>query len=630
MAAGYRNDLGVTHQKMNQMDLAAECFEEALRIDPDFVDSHYNMGNLCMDRCQWDLGTQYYRRAIQLRPSHADAWIGLGDCLRSLARNDDAIEAFRNAITHDPNYVYAHRHMGILLRAQGRTEDALRHLRRVVELEPASGEAHNDVGAMLLDMDRTAEAENCFRQALKFLPKFPEAWLNLGRALRRLRRAPEAETCFRQVAELWPDSVEAQEDLGIALSDQGRIDEAFACFHHALRMAPERADTHYNIGHAMQLEGRFVEALEPLQHSLKLKPNFPEAWNNMGGCFLGQGVTHCDDADLDEAERCYKRAIELKPQYAEAHANLAVLHLLRGRFEDGWKEWEWRWRGKESMLHRYRRPLWRGEPLDGKTILLHTEGGLGDTLQFFRYVRLLHDQGARVLLQCPKSLLLVLSGFPGVELLASDAQHVPDFDIHAPLMSVPGIVGTTSTSIPAAVPYVLADPERTAFWKHKLSSSHGLKVGIAWQGNPEYLGDKRRSVPLAYFEPLAQIPGVRLFSLQMGRGREQLEKVAADWSISDLGLPFSETAAVMMNLDLIVTSDTVVAHLAGALARPTWLAVCYTPDWRWFLRRADSPWYPTMRLFRQPGPDQWTAVFESMAAHMHTLLNRTITNPIDP
>jgi tetratricopeptide (TPR) repeat protein len=630
MVARYWNDLGVTHRKLNQMDLADECFEEALRLDPDFVDSHYNLGNLYQERGQWDLGAEHYRRAVQLRPSHADAWNGSGGCLQSLGRSDDAIEAFRNAITHDPNHVDAHRCLGILLRGEGRTEDALRHLRRVVELEPASGEAHNDVGAMLLDMDRTAEAESCFRQALKLMPKFPEAWLNLGRALRKLRRASEAETCFRQAAELWPDSVEAQEDLGIVLSDQGQMDEAVACFHHALLMAPERAETYYNIGHAMLLESRFAEALEPLQRSLKLKPNFPEAWNNMGGCFLGQGTTHGDDADLDEAECCYKRAIDLKPQHADAHVNLALLLLLRGRFEDGWKEWEWRWRGKGNKLHRYQRPLWRGEPLDGKAILLHTEDGLGDTLQFVRYAQLLHDRGARVILQCPKALLAVLSGCPGVDLLVNDAQHIPDFDIHAPLMSVPGIMGTTATSIPADLPYVFADSDRTAFWKDQLSSSYGLKVGIAWRGNPEFAGDQRRSVPLGYFEPLAKIPGIRLFSLQTGHGREQLERVAASWNISDLGLPFSETAAVMMNLDLIVTSDTVIAHLAGALARPTWLAVCCTPDWRWLLRRADSPWYPTMRLFRQPGPDLWPAVFESMASNMQTLLNQTITNPIVP
>jgi tetratricopeptide (TPR) repeat protein len=629
-AAGYRNDLGVAYRNMNELDPAAECFEEALRIDPEFVDSYYNLGNLCQERGQCDLGAEYYRRAIQLRPSHTGAWNGSGECLLTLGRRDEAIEAFRNAVTHDPNHVDAHRHLGILLRAQGRTEDALRHLRRVVELEPASGEAHNDVGAMLLDMDRTAEAESWFRQALKITPKFPEAWLNLGRALRKLRRATEAESCFRQVVELWPDSVEAQEDLGIALGDQSRMDEAFACFHHALRMAPERAETYYNIGHAMLLESRFAEALEPLQHSVKLKPNFPEAWNNMGGCFLGQGTTHGDDTDLDEAERWYKRAIELKPMYAEAHANLALLHLLRGRFEEGWKEWEWRWRGKENELHRYQRPLWRGEPLEGKTILLHTEGGLGDTLQFVRYAQLLRDRGARVVLQCPKALLAVLSGCSGVDLLVNDAQQIPDFDLHAPLMSVPGIAGTTSASIPADVPYIFADAERTAFWKDQLSSSDGLKVGIAWQGNPEYVGDQRRSVPLSYFEPLAKIPGVRLLSLQTGRGREQLEKVGAEWKINDLGLPLSETAAVMMNLDLIVTSDTAIAHLAGALARPTWLAVCCTPDWRWLLRRADSPWYPTMRLFRQPGLDQWPAVFASMAAQMQTLLDHTVTDPIVP
>jgi hypothetical protein len=424
------------------------------------------------------------------------------------------------------------------------------------------------------------------------------------------------------VVALWPDSVVAHEDLGIALSDQGKMDEAFACFRQALLMAPERAETYYNMGHALQLESRFHEAVEPFQETLKLKPDFPERWNNLGGYLLGQGTTHCDYAHLDEAEHCYKRAIELRPQFQEAHANLALLYLLRGHFEAGWKEWEWRSLGKESMLHRYQRPVWQGEPLDGKTILLHAEGGLGDTLQFVRYARLLHERGARVILQCPSALRELLSGCPGVEMLVNNTQQTPDFDVHASLMSLPGIVGTTYDSIPANVPYVFADPYRIEYWKRELLSSSELRVGIAWQGNPEYKGDQRRSVSLAYFEPLAKIAGVRLFSLQIGPGREQLEKVAAKWKITDLGLPLSETAAIMMNLDLIVTSDSALAHLAGALGRPTWLAVCYIPDWRWFLGRGDSPWYPTMRLFRQLGPGEWPAVFESMAADMQTLLNR--------
>jgi tetratricopeptide (TPR) repeat protein len=624
---GFHNDLGVVYRKLQQLEQAAACYGEALRLDADFAEAHHNLGNLLRDGGQPEQAAECYRRALKLRPDHAAAWHGLGVCCQALGRADEAIEAFQSAVAWKPGYALAHRRLGLLLRARNQPEDALRCFQRVAELEPDSSEAHNNAGAQLLEMGKSAAAEGYLRRAVALAPDFAEAHSNLGKALRDLHRAPEAEACFREALRLRPDSAEALDDLGIALSDRNKFDESLACFEKALRIAPERPETHCNFGHALLLQDHFPEAMRWLREAIRLKPDFTDAWNNLGGVVLADALMRGDDEGLDEAERCFRRALEIKPDSAEVHTNLALLHLLRGRYEEGWREWEWRWRFKEAYLDRYPRPMWRGEPLEGRTILLHTEGGFGDTLQFVRYATLLRPRAGRVVLRCPAAVRALLSGCPGIDLVIDESQDAPWFDVHAPLMSLPGLLGTTPDNIPAPVPYILPDPDLAAFWRDRIGERPGFKVGIAWQGNPQFKGDRRRSIPLTCFEPLSRVSGVHLFSLQMGFGSEQLAPVASRWEIGDLGLPFSEKAAAMMSLDLIVTSDTAIAHLAGALGRPVWMAVCYTPDWRWFTRRLDSPWYPTMRLFRQPGPGQWPVVFDRMAACLKELVEGLTGSP---
>lgn len=626
---GFHNDLGVAHRKLNQAESAAACYREALRLDPDFVEAHHNLGNLLRDDGDARQAAECYRRAVRLQPDHALAWHGLGVCCESLGLADEAIESFQSAVALKPGNTGAHYRLAVLLRAREQHEDALRHFERVAELEPDSCEAQNNVGAQFLEMGKSAQAEGYLRQAVALKPDFAEALSNLGKALRDLHRAPEAEACFRQVTLLQPDSAEALDDLGIALSDQDRRDEAMACFEEALRMAPERAETRCNIGHALLLQDRFPEAIRWLRQAIERKADFLDAWNNLGGVVLADALARQDDEGLDAAEGCFRRALEILPDNAEVHTNLALLLLLRGRYTEGWSEWEWRWRFKESDIDRFPRSMWQGESLRGRTILLHTEGGFGDTIQFVRYAPLVRRVAARVLLRCPAAVRALLSGCPGIDVLIDESQQVPWFDVHAPLMSLPRILGTALDTIPATIPYILPDPDLAAFWRDRLSGHHGFKVGIAWQGNPKFKGDRRRSIPLMCFEPLSKIAGVHLFSLQRDFGSEQLLGEPSRWGIADLGLPWAEKAAAMMSLDLIVTSDTAIAHLAGALGRPVWMAVCYTPDWRWLTRRLDSPWYPTMRLFRQLGPGHWPAVFEAMAACLKNLLDGGKEN-LDP
>jgi hypothetical protein len=321
------------------------------------------------------------------------------------------------------------------------------------------------------------------------------------------------------------------------------------------------------------------------------------------------------------AVACYSRALELKPDYDEARRNRSLVRLLLADYDRGWADYELRWGAAGLPVRAVNRPLWDGGPLNGRTILLHAEQGLGDTIQFARYVPLVKAKGGTVVLACQKPLLRLLAALPGVDRLVPQADTLPNFDIHAPLLSLPCILGTTSTdTIPASVPYLRAEAALVTRWREKLAAIPGHKVGIAWQGSKSFKADQLRSVPLERFAPLAEVPGVTLISLQKGHGSEQLAQVS--FPVTELpGLdeesgPFMDTAAVMTCLDLVISTDTAIPHLAGALNVPCWMATPFSPDWRWLLDREDSPWYPSLRLFRKPTLRDWEPVFRRIAAEL--------------
>jgi hypothetical protein len=292
------------------------------------------------------------------------------------------------------------------------------------------------------------------------------------------------------------------------------------------------------------------------------------------------------------------------------------LSLLKGDFQRGWAEYQWRWKTKQAPQRGFSQPLWDGQPLEGRTILLHAEQGLGDTIQFVRYAALVKRLGGTVVLECPKPLLPLLATFAGIDQLVGQGDELPAFATHAPLLSLPGILQTSLDTIPAAVPYLFAAPALKEHWREKLRAVHGYKIGINWQGQPGQGQWLARSIPLQQLATLAEIPGVRLVSLQKGAGREQLAEASGRFPLVDLGDEvdqaggaFMDTAAIVMNLDLVITSDTALPHLAGSLGAAVWVALPLVPDWRWLLDRGDSPWYPTMRLFRQDQRGDWQGVF---------------------
>lgn len=463
-----------------------------------------------------------------------------------------------------------------------------------------------------LKQGQAAPAAEALEHALRLRPDWPELHNSLGVALRLQGRLDEALSHCREAVRLAPDMAEARNNLGSMLTEQGNLEEAIDSLRDAIRLKPDFANAHSNLGVVFYRQHRYAEAVAEYRQALAYNPAFAEAHNNLGSVLfdLGQAA---------EALASFNEAIRLQPDYRQAHLGRALVWLSRGDYEQGWPEFEWRLSAGRSPPGHVRR--WTGDELAGRTLLLEAEQGLGDTLQFVRYASLVRRQGGRVVLACqPRLVPLLAASCPTVDQVVPQAETRPPFDVSLPLFSLPGLFGTTLASVPADLPYLHLQRSLVEKWRAILSDVPGFKVGIAWQGNPQYHGDPERSFPLTEFEALARVPSVRLISLQKGPGAEQLLAAQRHFPViefeqlDETAGPFMDTAAMMKSLDLVITCDSAICHLAGALGVRTWVAIAAAPDWRWLQDRDDSPWYPTLRLFRQEKIGDWKGVMRRMAA----------------
>jgi len=597
-----------------------------------------------------------------LLPGNPPATFEEGWQLHQAGQRRQAERVYRRILQRDHLNAQVWFALGSLLMDEHRVAEAVPHFRQALELAPREAEGFFHLGNALLQLQQWSEALTPYRKCLELKPDHVEALVNLGCALGELGRHAEAEVGYRRALQLNPDVAEIHHNLGNALRDQGRPAEAIECYHAALALRPDYAKAEINLGVALVTLGQVDEAVVRLRRGVALEPGVAEAHSSLGAALSAQG-------NIDEALDAYDTAIRLKPDYPDAHWNRSLNWLLLGDFERGWPAYEWRWRCKRTgPAPNFSQPRWDGSPLNGRTILLCSEQGLGDTLQFVRYAPLVQALGGNVVLRCQRSLVPILASLTGVSRLIAEGDPLPDFDLYAPLMSLPAILGTTLATVPANVPYLAAEPERVAHWGEVLRrtefipTSHGgtefipsslvtssgtangmnsvlrttngmnsvLRVGIVWQGSILHPWDQHRSCKLAHFEPLTRIQGVRLVSLQKGPGTEQLQELSDNTGFTvdylsgavDESGAFLDTAAIMANLDLVVTVDTAAAHLAGALGKPCWLALAYTPDYRWLLGRDDSPWYPSMRLFRQPAVGDWDGLFERIAIELAAVIDR--------
>ena len=410
-------------------------------------------------------------------------------------------------------------------------------------------------------------------------------------------------------------------NLGVALSAKGRLDEAVACYRRALELTPDFPNVHYNLGNDLQKQGLLDEAAACYRRALDLQPHFSDAHNSLGVALQQQGL-------LDEAVTCYRRALDLTPNLADAHKNLAIALLAQGDMAKGWEEYEWRWKTSQMIdgQRGFSQPQWRGEPAQGRTLLIHAEQGFGDSLQFCRYASLAADLGFRVILEAPKLLIRLLRSLRGVDILLSSGEELPPFDLHCPMLSMPLALGTTITTIPRAAQYLYAAEPQVASWRTRLAAiaTNGCRVGLAWAGSSILGADRnrRRSLAPDRMVSLFEVPGVQFFSLQKSG-----PTVPDCFPVRDFMTEmddFADTAALIANLDLVISVDTAMAHLGAALGKPVWLLNRFDPCWRWLTVRRDSPWYPTLRLYRQPQPGDWDSVLAEVASDL-----RNLTRPDD-
>jgi tetratricopeptide (TPR) repeat protein len=491
------------------------------------------------------------------------------------AKQLDEAEAMLRALTaRAPDRATAWFLLGRVRHAAGDLDAAIDFLRKAIALDPRLAAAHSDLGIFLQGRGQLAEAEACYRRAIELVPNFAAAMSNLGAVLAERGRLEEASGWYSRAIAERADFPDAHNNLGATMAKLDRVEEAEALHRRAIALKPDFADAHYNLGVALHGQGRFDEALAG-----------------------------------------YAEAVRLNPDYVDARWNRAFLLLTMGRFAEGWREHEWRWRRKHQPPRSFPQPLWKGEPIDGRTILLHNEQGTGDTLQFVRYAPLVAARGARVLLQVQRPLarLVRASLDSGIEVLA-EGDLLPPFDLHSPLLSLPLCLATTLENIPARIPYLAADPAAAARWRARIGPAPGLKVGLVWAGNAQHKNDRNRSIALERLLPVIDEVKARWFSLQVGERAGDLTRLAPGRisNLADRFIDFAETAAVIDNLDLVISVDTAVAHLAGALGKPVWVLLPAVPDWRWLLGRADSPWYPTARLFRQPARGDWDSVMRAL------------------
>ena len=603
---------GMRHHQGGNLRRAAAAYRKVLDSEPDHPDALHLLGVIASERGNQTLAALLISQAMQQGGAQPLYCASLGLVLRRQGNLEGAAACYLQSLQGDPANAGTHFKLGCLRRDQGRNAEAMVWLERAAALQTGFAEADYELGNLLYRENRFEEAVHRYRSVVEADPAHARAHFNLGVALTVLKHWKEAAAAYRQAVRLQPDYAEAHNNLGTLLHAQGKPEEAIRRYRSALAAKPEYHEARYNLGMALQAAGRPMEALEVYRQALQGQPDHAECHNNLGNTLVALGRPR-------EALEAYRTALRHRPDDAEAHWNLGLAELLLGNYEPGWEGYEWRSRRLPSRG--FPQPAWDGGPLEGRRILLHAEQGLGDTLHFARYVPLVRRRGGVVLLECQEPLASVMRTLAGVDQIVARGDPLPEFECHAALPSLPRLFGTSLDTIPAEVPYVHAAAGPLERWRTALARAPGsFKVGLVWSGNPEQKVNRYRAVPVREFAALARLPGVSLISLQ--QGPQAAEAGEADFPLHTLPeevRDFGDTAAIVCNLDLVITVDTAVAHLAGALGRPVWTLLCFAADWRWLLERKDSPWYPGMRLFRQTERDCWKPVLEEVRQELERL-----------
>ena len=613
--------LGTLSLQTKEYTKAVDFLTKALKLNPDYAEAYSNRGLALRELKRLDEALVSYDRAISIKPDYAEAYFNRGNALKELKRLDEALVSYDRAISIKPDHAEAYFNRGNALIELKRLDEALVSYDRAISIKPDHADAYSNRGNALRELKRLDEALASYDRAISIRLDHADAYSNRGVVLQELLRLDEALASYDRAISIKPDYADAYSNRGDALRELKRLDEALASYDRAISIKPDYADAYSNRGNALRELKRLDEALVSYDRAISIRPDHAEAYSN-------RGVVLQEFLRLDEALASYDRAISIKPDYADAHSNLSLCHLLEGNFQDGWQEYEWRLKRKNikktAGIRNFSQPLWLGkESLKDKTILLHSEQGLGDTIQFCRYALLVVQLGANAILEVQRPLVNLLKNLEGISQIFSQGDTLPEFDYQCPLLSLPLAFKTDLHSIPPVSQHITSDREKVTKWKTKLRDNFKLRVGLVWSGSAGHENDHNRSLTLAQLLPhlSSNMEYVCLQKEVRDIDKVLLEQHSELKYFSDALEDFTDTAALCELMDFVISVDTSVAHLACTLGKQTWVILPYSPDWRWLLDRDDNPWYPEAKLYRQEKIGDWDSVLRKVNFDLEELVN---------
>jgi len=636
------NQLGAIALQSGNFSYAVELITLATNHKPDYAEAYNNLASALLELGQTEKALSNYHKAIDIKHDYINAHNNLADALISQGQPEQAVKYYKKALAINNDYFKGHNNLGNALMTLGQPNLAVASYHKAISIRPDYFEAHSNLGNAMAELDMPDKAIACYRLALGIRPNSAETAINLGTVLVKTGKNEEAAVCFQKVLTLQSDHSEALFSMGIVLNNEDRLeesldyyskalankplypaalnnmgnvliklqrlDEAVTVLSKALEIKPYYVEAHCNLGNALKEQNYTDEAIASYRQAISINPNFADAHCNLGVLFKELG-------DLNKAMTCFSKALEIKPGYAEANYNLSLALLLKGDLERGWNGYSSRWDCDPLKKARrsYEAPSWEGENIRGKTLFLYPEQGLGDFIQFIRYLPLIQERDGYVITEAPEILHELISGSFKNFQITGPSNTPSHFDFHAPMLDLPNLLGTNKNSIPAPEAYLFAPEELTQKWSKRLDAYNGLRVGLVWAGDPKHKNDRNRSIDPSYLAPLLKLKDVNIFSLQLdhdGEANKVLGKTVVD--LAPELTSFNETAAAMKNLDVVISVDSSPAHLAGALGCCVWTLLPFVPDWRWMLHGDTTPWYPSMQLFRQATIGDWSYVIENI------------------
>ena len=599
--------LGLAHKEMGNFEASEANFTKAIRLQPNYCDAYYNRGNLYHQLGRFSAALADYERAIKFKPNFLEALMDRATALKDLGEYDRAIAGYNKLLHINPLVAEAYYNKGVTYITTKALNLAIASFEKAISIKPEYAEAHYQLGLILQELGEFSAAADSYQIAIRLIPNLLIAYLNRGVCLAEGGDYTAAISNFDHAIEIQPDFFEAYINRGVTHRRYGHADAAVASHQAAIRIRPDEATAHYNLGVALQDLRRFNEAIPAYAEAIRLRSNYTLALLNIG-------LSHAELLDFKEAISYYNQAIDIDKNYVDAYWNKALALLSIGDYSEGWKLYEWGL-GKADMRGSKRNLtqalLTSGTAIDGKRIYLYPEQGFGDTIQFYRYVKEIKSRGAHVILEAPPALFDLFNGLRDVDTLVSAGMDIPHFDLHCPLLSLPSFCHTDLNTIPSPDRYLQADTHKVAKWSSKLGERTKLRIGLAWSSVSVFRNDKWRSMAFEDLQEILPPDKYDLICLQKEVKDVDKESFSKRPDIRFFGndlSDFSETAALIENLDLVISTCTSIPHLGAALGKPTWVMLAHSADWRWLLDREDSPWYESIKLYRQKKDGDWDSV----------------------